>query len=477
MSTPEDVLRSVKDNNIEVVDLKFVDLSGGWQHLSAPSHVLEGELFEEGIPFDGSSIRGFQTIDKSDMLMIPDADTFFIDPFTSVPTLSLTCNIYSPSRERYGCDPRYVAQKAENYLRSSENIEADTAYFGPEAEFYIFDAVHYLSSDHIQYARVDSSEALWNGGNDISNLGHLMQSKRGYLPVPPYDTCHELRTEMMRTLEKLAIPVEAHHHEVGAAGQAEIKFRFGTLVQTADRLLLYKYVMKNVARKHGKTVTFMPKPILGDNGSGLHTHQSLWKNGEPLFYGTDGEYAGLSKLALYYIGGILRHAGALLGIAAASTNSYKRLVPGFEAPVNLAFSERNRSAAVRIPSTNNPKAKRIEYRPPDSTANPYLLFSALLLAGLDGIKEKIDPAREGYGPYDYDLYSHNLTERQLKVINKMPHSLEASLEELKRDHGFLLAGGVFTNDLIDKYMKLKREEADHIRRCPTPVEFSLYYGV
>ena len=475
MTTPEDILKLVREQNIEIIDFKFVDLPGNWQHLSAPAHLLTEELFQEGISFDGSSIRGFQTIDKSDMLMIPNADTFFIDPFTSVPTLSLTCNVAHPTKERYVFDPRYVAQQAEQFLRNSGI--ADTAYFGPEAEFYIFDSVNYVSSDNIQYARVDSGQAHWKsaGANDKPHLGHLMNLKGGYLAVPPYDTNQDLRTEMMQTLERLGIAVEAHHHEVGSAGQTEIRIHFGTLVNTADKLLLYKYVTKNVAYKHDKTVTFMPKPVLGDNGSGMHTHQSLWKDGTPLFYDAESDYADLSQLAHFYIGGLMRHAKALLGIAAASTNSYKRLVPGFEAPVNLAFSERNRSVAVRIPSTNNPKAKRIEYRPPDATANPYLLFSALLLAGLDGILNKIHP--DGYGPYDEDLYSDDLPARYRDRITDVPRSLEEALSELNKDREFLLQGNVFTDDLIDHYIEFKRKEAEQVRICPTPIEFSLYYGM
>jgi glutamine synthetase len=475
MTTPENVLKLVKQNKIEVIDFKFVDLPGNWQHLSAPTRILTEEVFSEGMTFDGSSIRGFQTIDKSDMLMIPNANTFFIDPFTSVPTLSLACNIAHPTKEPYIFDPRYVAQQAERYLRQTGI--ADTVYFGPEAEFYIFDAVRYVSSDNIQYSRVDSGQAHWKsaGFDGKPNLGHMMNLKGGYLAVPPYDTYQDLRTEMMQTLETLGITVEAHHHEVGAAGQAEIRMQFSTPVDIADKLLLYKYVTKNVAYKHGKTVTFMPKPVLGDNGSGLHTHQSLWKDGKPLFYDANSDYADLSELGHFYIGGIMRHAKALLGIAAASTNSYKRLVPGFEAPVNLAFSERNRSAAVRIPATNDPKAKRIEYRPPDSTANPYLLFSALLLAGLDGIRNRMNP--DDYGPYDENLYSDDLPARYRDRINDLPRSLEEALSELDKDRAFLLEGNVFTDELIDQYIELKRREAEQVRICPTPIEYSLYYGV
>ena len=472
MTTPEEVLKLAKENGVKIVDFKFVDLPGTWQHFSVPVHVLTEELFEDGIPFDGSSVRGFQSIDESDMLVIPDATTAFIDPFTSAPTLSLTCNIAYPTKQPYSRDPRYIAQKAEEFLRVSG--VADTAYFGPEAEFYIFDAVRYASSDNIQYAEVDSVEAHWNsaGHDDKSNLGHLMNLKGGYFPAPPNDTYQDLRSEMVLTLEALGITVEAHHHEVGAPGQAEIDFRFGSLVNTADRLQLFKYVVKNTARKYGKTVTFMPKPVFGDNGSGMHTHQSLWKSEKPLFYDFDG-YAGISQLARFYIGGILTHAPALLAIAAPSTNSYKRLVPGFEAPVNLVFSKGNRSAAIRIPLTDNPKAKRIEFRPPDPTANPYLLFSALLLAGLDGIRREIEPSQFGFGPVDRDLYS--LPAEELREISSVPGSLDESLRALENDHRFLLEGDVFTTDLLEKYIELKREQADRVRLRPVPIEFSLYY--
>ncbi len=474
MTTPEEVLRLAKDSGVKIVDFKFADLPGTWQHFSVPAHVLSEDLFEDGLPFDGSSIRGFQAINESDMLVIPDASTAFIDPFAAVPTLSLTCNIAHPTKQPYSRDPRYVAQKAEEYLRSSGI--ADTAYFGPEAEFYIFDNVRYASSDNVQYAEVDSVEAHWNsrGGDTAQNLGHLMNVKGGYFPVAPSDTYQDLRSEMVLTLESLGITVEAHHHEVGAPGQAEIDYKFGRLVETADRMLLYKYVVKNTARKYGKSVTFMPKPVFGDNGTGMHTHQSLWKNEKPLFYDGDG-YAGLSQMARFYIGGILTHAPAILAIAASSTNSYKRLVPGFEAPVNLVFSKGNRSAAVRIPLTDNPKAKRVEFRPPDPTANPYLLFSALLMAGIDGIRKEIEPSEYGFGPVDRDLYS--LSAEELREIQSVPGSLDESLNALENDHSFLLEGGVFTSDILEKYIEFKREQANAVRLRPVPIEFSLYYDV
>jgi glutamine synthetase len=470
--TPEEVLKLAKENGVKIVDVKFVDVPGTWQHFSVPAHVLTKDIFADGIPFDGSSVRGFQSIDESDMLVIPDADTAFIDPFTAVPTLSLTCNIAHPTKASYTRDPRYVALKAEQYLRDSGI--ADTAFFGPEAEFYIFDNVRYASRDNKQYAEVDSDEAHWNseGRDGAPSLGHLMNVKGGYFPVPPSDTYQDLRTEMVLTLEALGIQVEAHHHEVGAPGQAEIDYRFGTLVRTADNLLLYKYVVKNTARKYGKTVTFMPKPVSGDNGSGMHTHQSLWKDGKPLFYDADG-YAGLSQLARYYVGGLLTHAPAIMAIAAGTTNSYKRLIPGFEAPVNLVFSKGNRSAAVRIPITDNPKAKRAEFRPPDPTANPYLLFSALLLAGLDGIEKKIEPSEHGYGPVDRDLYS--LTAEELREIQSVPGSLHESLDALENDHAFLLEGDVFTSDLLEKYIEFKRGHANLLSQHPHPLEFALYY--
>ena len=473
--TPEEVLKFAKENGAKLVDYKFTDLPGSWQHFSAPIHELSEENFVEGVPFDGSSIRGFQAINESDMLIIPDATTAFMDPFTTIPTLSLVCNIAHPgpsgSKKPYSRDPRYIAQKAESYLLSSGI--ADTAYFGPEAEFYIFDHVRYGSTDNAQFAEVDSDEAHWTSGRDgTRNLGHLMRVKEGYFPVAPNDTYQDLRSEMVLKLEELGIPVEAHHHEVGAAGQAEIDIRFNTLVKTADSMLLYKYIVKNTARKYGKTVTFMPKPVFGDNGSGMHTHSSLWKDEKPLFYDGEG-YAGLSQMARHYIGGILSHAPAILAIAAPTTNSYKRLVPGFEAPVNLVFSKGNRSAAVRIPLTDNPKAKRVEFRPPDPTANPYLLFSALLLAGLDGVRRQIEPSEYGYGPVDRDLYS--LSAEELSEINSVPGSLDESLKALELDHAFLLEGGVFTEDVLEKYIEFKSSQIDEVRLRPVPIEFALYY--
>ncbi len=473
--TPEEVLQFADENGTKMVDLKFVDLPGSWQHFSVPVRELKAEIFIEGVPFDGSSIRGFQAINESDMLVIPDPASAIMDPFTSVPTLSLICNIAHPGplgpKKPFSRDPRYVASKAEEYLRSSGI--ADTAYFGPEAEFYIFDNVLYKSSESIQYAEIDSNEAHWNSSsNGTPNLGHRMRVKEGYFPVAPNDTLQDVRSEMALLLEELGVPVEAQHHEVGAAGQAEIDIRFNTLVKTADNMMLYKYVTKNTARKHGKTVTFMPKPVFGDNGSGMHTHQSLWQNEKPLFFDCNS-YAHLSQIGRYYVGGLLTHAPALLAIAAPTTNSYKRLVPGFEAPINLVLSKGNRSAAVRIPLTENPKALRVEFRPPDPLANPYLLFSALLMAGLDGIRREIEPSAHGFGPVDRDLY--HLSAEEMREIRSVPGSLDETLNALEDDHAFLLEGDVFTTDILEKYVEFKRAQADEMRLRPVPIEFVLYY--
>lgn len=474
--TPEEVLQFAREQGAKMVDFKFVDLPGTWQHFSVPMRELELETFVEGKAFDGSSLRGFQSIHESDMLIIPDPDSAIMDPFTAAPTLSLVCNVAHPgpggNKKHYSRDPRYVAQKAEAYLRSSGI--AETSYFGPEAEFFIFDNVRYNSTTNIQYAEIDSDEAHWNSSRNggTPNLGHRNRPKEGYFPVAPNDTLQDLRTEMVLLLEENGVLVEAQHHEVGAPGQSEIDIRFNTLLKTADNLMLYKYIVKNTARRHGKTVTFMPKPIFGDNGSGMHVHQSLWKGEKPLFYDGEG-YAGLSQLARYYIGGLLTHAPALLGIVASTTNSYKRLVPGYEAPVNLVFSKGNRSAAVRIPLTDCPSAKRIEFRPPDPTANPYLAFSALLMAGLDGIRRGIEPSEHGYGPVDKDLY--HMPAAELEEIRSVPGSLDAALDALEDDHAFLLEGGVFTTDLLEHFVELKREQSDEVRMRPTPLEFALYY--
>jgi len=475
--TPEEVLAFAEARGAKMVDFKFTDLPGTWQHFSAPIRELEAETFVEGKAFDGSSIRGFQNINESDMLIIPDPDTAIMDPFTAAPTLSLICDIAHPgpagSKKPYSRDPRSIARKAEAYL--SESGIAETSYFGPEAEFFIFDNVRYNSTDNIQYAEIDSDEAPWNTSrNGTPNLGHRMRVKEGYFPVAPNDTLQDLRTEMVLQLEEAGIRVEAQHHEVGGPGQAEIDIRFNTLLKTADNLLLYKYIVKNTARKHGKTVTFMPKPVFGDNGSGMHVHQSLWSAEEPLFYDCGG-YSGLSQMARYYIGGLLTHAPAILALAASTTNSYKRLVPGYEAPVNLVFSQGNRSAAVRIPLTNNPAAKRVEFRPPDAASNPYLVFSALLMAGLDGIRREIEPSEHGYGPVDKNLY--HMSKEELSEIRSVPGSLHEALNALEDDHEFLLEGDVFTTDLLEHYVELKREQADQVNLRPAPIEFSLYYDV
>lgn len=468
MSTPKQVLDLAKKAGAKMVDIKFVDTFGTWQHFSVPTRELTAEVFEEGFGFDGSSIRGWKSIEASDMLAMPDPTTAFVDPFCAVPTLSLTCTIAETgTKEAYSRDPRGIAQRAEKYLAGTGL--ADAAVFGPEAEFFIFDNVQYEHKSNGCFYSVDSDEAAWNTGRDeMPNLGYKIRHKEGYFPVAPTDTQQDIRTEMVLVMEQLGIPVERQHHEVATAGQAEIDFRFGTLVKTADTMMLYKYIIKNVARKHGKTVTFMPKPLFGDNGSGMHTHQSLWKKGKPLFAGN--EYAGLSTMALHYVGGILKHAKALAAICNPTVNSYKRLVPGYEAPVNLAYSARNRSAAIRIPTfSDSPKAKRIEYRPPDPSANPYLCYAALLMAGLDGVLNRIDPGE----PMDKNLYE--LPPEEHARIPQMPGSLAEALEHLKADHEFLLQGGVFTREFLDMWIEHKLKEHDAIRLRPHPYEFFLYY--
>jgi glutamine synthetase len=467
----EKVFKIIKDHGVKVVDLKFTDLLGQWQHFSVTVNEFDEEIFEDGIGFDGSSIRGFQKIHESDMLLFPDPDTVFLDPFTAVPTISMICDIVDPiTRENYGRDPRNIAKKAEMYLRNTGL--ADTAFFGPEPEFFILDNIRYDQSHHFGYYYIDSEEGFWNSGkNDKQNLGHKPRFKEGYFPASPIDTLQDLRTEMVLTLEALGIEVEVHHHEVATAGQTEIDMKRSTLTKMADNYLVYKYVTKNVAKKNGKTVTFMPKPIFGDNGSGMHVHQSLWKGGKPLFAGNG--YAGLSEMAMYYIGGLLKHAPALCAFTNPTTNSYKRLVPGFEAPVNLAYSQRNRSAAVRIPMySSNPKAKRIEFRCPDPTCNPYIGFAALLMAGLDGIINKIDPGK----PLDKDIY--DMTPEQLHDVPSTPGSLAEALQALKKDHEFLLRGDVFTEDLIETWIDYKMErEVKPMQLRPHPYEFMLYYDV
>lgn len=472
--TPKDVIALAKEKGAKLVDYKFIDMPGTWQHKTVPIGEFDEKVFAEGSGFDGSSIRGFQGIEESDMLLIPDPDTALIDPFMAVPTLSLICNVISPgSMEPYSRDPRYVAQKAEAYLKSTGI--ADTSYWGPEAEFFIFDDVRYDLSQNSAFYSVDSDEAIWNTGADTGpNLGYKIRNKEGYLPVPPADATHDIRSEMTLVLESLGIPVEAHHHEVATGGQAEIDMRFDKLTVMGDKLQTFKYVVKNVARRHGKVATFMPKPLFGDNGSGMHVHQSLWKNGSPLFFDEKG-YALLSQTALYYIGGLLKHASALLAITSPGVNSYKRLVPGYEAPVNIAFSARNRSAAIRIPMySTNPKTKRIEFRPPDPSCNPYLAFAAMLMAGIDGIKNKIDPVKEGFGPLQVNIYE--LPPEEKAKVKSVPGSLEGALKALEADHDFLLQGGVFTPDLLEAWISYKyANEVDAVRLRPHPMEFKLYF--
>jgi glutamine synthetase len=470
MSTPKSVIELAKKSGAKMVDIKFVDTFGTWQHFSCPIRELTEEIFSEGLGFDGSSIRGWKSIEASDMLAMPDPATAFIDPFCIEPTLSLTCTIAETgTKESYVRDPRGIAQRAEKFLGSTGL--ADTAVFGPEAEFFIFDNVQFDSKSNGTYYSVDSEEAIWNTGREeMPNLGNKIRHKEGYFPVAPLDQQQDIRTEMCLVMEQLGVTIERQHHEVATAGQAEIDYRFDTLVKAADAMMVYKYVVKNIARKHGKTACFMPKPLFGDNGSGMHTHQSLWKKGKPLFAGN--EYAGLSKMALYYAGGLLKHARALCAICNPTTNSYKRLVPGYEAPVNLAYSSRNRSAAIRIPTySENPKAKRLEYRPPDPAANPYLAFSALLMAGLDGVLNKIEPGE----PLDKNIYE--LPPEELKKVPNVAGSLGEALDCLEKDHAFLLKGDVFTKDFIEMWISHKRKEHDALRLRPHPYEFFLYYDV
>jgi glutamine synthetase len=468
--TAKEVLEFAKKNKVVMVDLKFVDFPGTWQHFTIPVEELTDSVFTEGSGFDGSSIRGWQAIDNSDMMVVPDPDTAVMDPFTNVPTLSMVCNVVDPiTRENYSRDPRYVAQKAEKYLKSTKI--GDISYWGPEAEFFIFDHARYDQNSHSGYYFIDSDEGIWNSGKEGSNLGNKPRHKEGYFPVPPMDTQQDIRSEMVLEMQKMGIMVEKQHHEVATAGQAEIDMRYDSLTNMADKMMMYKYIIKNVARRHGKTVTLMPKPLFGDNGSGMHTHQSIWKEGKPLFAGK--EYAGISQLCLWYIGGVLKHAPALADITNPTTNSYKRLTPGFEAPVNLAYSSRNRSAGIRIPMyVPNPKAKRIEVRFPDPATNPYYAFAAMLMAGLDGIENKIDPG----APMDKDLY--DLEPHEAAKVKKMPGSLDESLRNLEKDHAFLLKGNVFTQDVIDTWLSYKREkEIDQMRIRPHPYEFFLYYDV
>ncbi len=471
-TTPADVHRLAKEAGAKIIDLRFVDLPGTWQHFSLPASELDDALFDEGAGFDGSSIRGFQHIHESDMLLVADATTAQMDPVLQVPTLAIICNVVDPvTRQPYSRDPRYVAQKAEKHLVASG--VADVSYWGPEAEFYIFDEVRYDQAAQYGFYYIDSSEAAWNTGRGESpNLGYKLRHKEGYFPVPPADQLQDLRSEIILRLIDVGIPVEVHHHEVGTAGQGEIDMRFGGLTTMGDRLLWYKYIIRNVARRHGKTATFMPKPMFGDNGSGMHCHQSLWKGETNLFYDEKG-YAQISETARYYIGGLLHHASALLALCAPTTNSYRRLVPGYEAPVNLVYSQRNRSAAVRIPVySTSPKTKRIEFRCPDPACNPYLALAAQLMAGLDGIRNKRDPGQ----PIDRDLYE--LDPAEAAKVKSTPASFGDVLDALEADHAWLLDGGVFTPDLVETWIAYKRQrELAPVNLRPVPYEFFLYYDV
>ncbi len=466
----QDVLRQIKDEEIDLIDLKFADLHGKWQHLTVHADLISADSFSEGLAFDGSSIRGWKAINESDMAMVPDPATAWIDPFYRHKTLSLICSIKEPrSGQPYGRCPRSLALKAVEHLRSSGL--ADMAFFGPEPEFFLFDDVRYNSSEGGCFYSVDSIEAPWNSGRleEGGNLAYKNNVKEGYFPVAPNDIFQDIRSEMLLTLAQLGVPIEKHHHEVAAAGQQELGIKFAELISAADNVLIYKYVVRNVARKYGKTATFMPKPVFDDNGSGMHVHQSLWKGGQPLFYG-EGTYANLSQTARWYIGGLLKHAPSFLAFTNPTTNSYKRLVPGFEAPVNLVYSQGNRSSAIRIPLTGpSPKAKRLEFRSGDALANPYLAFSAMLLAGLDGIKNQLDP---GNGT-DVDLFE--LSADELAKISTVPASLGGALESLEADKDYLLAGGVFSEDFISNWIALKYEEVQQLRQRPHPYEFSLYY--
>lgn len=470
-SPVETVLKFIKDKKIKFVDMKFMDFPGQWQHFTVPVSQFNAGSFEDGFGFDGSSIRGWKAINESDMLIIPDANTMFVDPFIEAPTLSLICDVYEPAtKEKYSRCPRNIAQKAVAHLNSTGI--ADTVYFGPEAEFFVFDDVRFDSQPNGSFYVVDSVEGRWNSGREeFPNLGYKPRYKEGYFPVPPTDSLVDLRNEMVLNLENCGIEVEAQHHEVASGGQCEIDLKFAPLVNAADQLLLFKYIVKNTAKMHNKTVTYMPKPIFGDNGSGMHVHTSLWKKGKPLFAGAG--YAGLSEMALYYIGGLLKHAPSLLAFTNPTTNSYKRLVPGFEAPVNLAYSQRNRSASIRIPMySSSPKSKRVEFRCPDPSANPYLAFSAIMMAGLDGIINRIDPGE----PLDKDIY--DMEPEELKNVPSTPGSLGEALKALADDHEYLLKGDVFTEDVIETWIKYKMDkEVKPMALQPHPYEFNLYYDV
>ena len=467
----ESLLKTIKDNKVEMIDLRFTDIPGLWQHFSVPPRALDRDAINDGVGFDGSSIRGFQEIQESDMLVVPDPATAFLDPFSEVPTLVVICTIRDPvTGDSYSRDARHIAQKTEAFLKGTG--VGDTAYFGPELEHFVFDGVRYDQGPNYGFYEIDSHEANWDAGEvNGPSLGHKLRPKEGYFPVPPADTLQDARTEMVLLLEKLGIQVEAHHHEVATGGQGEIDMRFTTLTRMADNVMIYKYVVKGVARRRGMTATFMPKPLFGDNGSGMHVHQSIWKAKKPVFAG-DG-YAGSSETMRYYIGGLLKHAPALCAICAPTVNSYRRLVPGFEAPVNLGYSQRNRSAACRIPMYSpDPKAKRVEFRCPDPAANPYLCFAAMLMAGLDGIQRRISPG----DPIDKNLY--DLPPQEMAKVPKAPGTLDEALDALEGDHKFLLEGNVFTKDVIETYLSYKRSrEIDEIRLRPHPYEFFLYYDI
>jgi glutamine synthetase len=467
---PQEVLDFSKKNGARQLDIRFSDIPGLQHHISYPISELDLDSFENGFGIDGSSIRGWAAINESDMLLIPDASTAFMDPFTEAPTLVMTGDVKDPiTRQNYERDPRWIAQKCELFLNATGI--GDTAIFGAEAEFFIFDNIRFDQNAHAGFYFIDAEEGRWNSGREKDNLGYRPRYKEGYFPVPPTDHYQDLRAEMVETMIKCGLDIECHHHEVATGGQCEIDQRFNTLRKSADNMMLYKYIVRNTAAQYGKTVTFMPKPLFGDNGSGMHTHQSIWKNGIPLFAGEG--YAGLSKMALYYIGGLLKHARALSAIIAPTTNSYKRLVPGYEAPVNLAYSRRNRSAACRIPMYSaNPNAKRVEFRPPDPSANPYLAFAAMLMAGIDGILNKVNPGE----PLDKDIY--DLSPAEQKAVPSMPGSLDEALTCLEDDHQFLLRGDVFSEDLIETFIDYKRRnEADAIRLRPHPYEFAMYYDI
>ena len=471
--TPTEVIDFCKANGIGIIDLRFTDLPGTLQHLSIPLSELTEDNMAEGYGFDGSSIRGFKSIDESDMLLIPDASTATVDPFFEIPTLHMICDILDPvTRELFSRDPRNVAHKAEAYLR--ESGIADTSYWGPEPEFFIFDSARFDQTINSGYYVIDSDEGFWNTGvespiHGANNLAYRPRNKEGYFPAPPFDTFQDIRSEMVQKIEHFGIIVEKHHHEVATAGQAEIDVRYDTLTRTADTVAILKYVVKNVAKAHGKVATFMPKPLFGDNGTGMHTHQSLWKDGSNLFYDAN-EYAMLSATCRHYIGGLLQHAPALLAFAAPTTNSYKRLVPGFEAPVNLVYSVRNRSACIRIPTYSaSPAARRLEFRAPDPSCNPYIAFAAMLMAGIDGVINEIEPP----DPVDQNLYE--MSAADLAMIRQVPGSLDEALAALERDNEFLMRGGVFTDDLIETWLDYKKNDVDDLRLRPHPIEFFKYF--